>query len=183
MHTIHSGTSGQKFSAKPIQARASFYVDAFMDAPTESQAVSLAPGEERDIPLLAVFNDRLDHGTQLTVRDARVEVRVAPAEAYDDRAQTRVVFQGKNAWDGTAASLRYFVTPDDPAILRYTRDVLLRPQRYSCKRVPETGFVSQGRGADKLIYGKPLVCRRSETECRVCSISSREPPASRKGLR
>jgi hypothetical protein len=35
------------------------------------------------------------------------------------------VILGRNAWDGDVQSLRYFVTPDDPAILRYSRDVLL----------------------------------------------------------
>jgi hypothetical protein len=36
-----------------------------------------------------------------------------------------VLIHGKNDWDGDVLSLRYFVTPEDPDILRYSRDVLL----------------------------------------------------------
>jgi hypothetical protein len=51
-----------------------------------------------------------------------------PTEQYDDREQTRVLIHGKNDWDGTAEALRYFVTPDDPAVLRFTRDLLVQFQ-------------------------------------------------------
>jgi hypothetical protein len=53
-----------------------------------------------------------------------VYVSATPAEDYDDRYKTPVIIHGRNDWDGNATSLRYFVTPEEPAILKYTRDVL-----------------------------------------------------------
>jgi hypothetical protein len=116
----------RNISGKHIQARVGFYVDRFMDAPTESQVVAIEPGGVAEVELTAVFNDRVKELTRMTVRDGNVYVTATPAENYDDRAQTRVLFRGKNDWDGNAQSLRYFVTPDDPDVLRTSRDILLQ---------------------------------------------------------
>lgn len=113
-------------SEKPVQAKASFYVDRFMDAPTESVPVYMIPGEEREIPLNAVFNELVMRVSSGTIRDGNVYITATPAEEYDDKAQARIYIHGKNEWDGDVNSLRYFVTPDEPEVLRYSRDVLLR---------------------------------------------------------
>jgi len=115
----------KNISPKPIQAKASFFVERFMDAPTESQPVYLSPGEEREIPLNAVFNETMRRVPASLVREGNVYVNATPADDYDDRMQTKILIYGKNAWDGDVLSLRYFITPDDPMVLRYSRDVLL----------------------------------------------------------
>lgn len=112
-------------SDKPVQARARFYVERFMDVPTETQAVTIAPGDEKDIPLLAVLNDHVKEVSKLTVREATVYVSATASEEYDDRVQTKVLIHGRNDWDGDVHTLRHFVTPDDPEVLRYTRDMLV----------------------------------------------------------
>jgi hypothetical protein len=113
-------------SRKPVQARAAMFVDKLMDQPTESQPVTIQPGSSEEIPLSAVFNDRMTGISALTIREGTVSVSAALAGDNDDRAQTRVLIHGRNDWDGSAASLRYFVTPDDPEVIRSTRAVLLR---------------------------------------------------------
>jgi hypothetical protein len=57
-----------------------------------------------------------------------VYVNAEPAGEADDRYQTRVVIYGRNDWDGSAFSLRYFITPNDPAVVRAARDILLERQ-------------------------------------------------------
>ncbi len=116
----------RNISAKPIHAKASFFVDRVMDVPTESQPVYILPDQDAEIPLTAVFNEQVKLVQTLTVREGNVFVNATPAEEYDDKLQTRVLFHGKNAWNGDVNTLRFFVTPDDPAILRYSRDVLLQ---------------------------------------------------------
>ncbi len=112
-------------SDKPVEARASFFIDRLMDAPTESPAVVIAPDDEADIPLTAVFNESVKSVSTVTVREGNVYVSATPAEEYDDRLQAKVLIHGKNDWDGDALSLRYFVTPDDAEVIRYSRDILL----------------------------------------------------------
>jgi transglutaminase-like putative cysteine protease len=116
----------KNISDKPIQARIRFFVDQYMDSPTESQPVYMLPGEVKDIPVKAVFNEKVRGVEQMLVREANVYVSATPAEDYDDKYATPVLIHGRNDWDGNAYSLRYFVTPDDPAVIRYTRDILLQ---------------------------------------------------------
>ncbi|MEW6510825.1 MAG: hypothetical protein AB1428_07690 [Bacteroidota bacterium] len=118
----------RNISAKPIQARASFFVDRYMDQPTETQPVYIAPGADAEIPLTAVFNELVRSVTKMTIREGTVSVSATVAEEADDRTQTRVLIHGKNDWDGNVHSLRYFVTPNDPDVIRYSRDVLLQRQ-------------------------------------------------------
>jgi len=122
-------------SDKPVQARASFYIDRLMDAPTESPAVTIAPRDEADIPLTAVFNESVRSVPTVTVREGNVYISATPAEEYDDRSQAKVLIHGKNDWDGDVMSLRYFVTPDDPEVIRNSRDILLA-QKDSLANVP-----------------------------------------------
>jgi hypothetical protein len=112
-------------SDKPVNARARFFIDRIMDDPTESLPVHLLPDEEGDIPVTAVFNDRVKSVERMVVREGTVYVSASPDEEFDDKRTTPVVIYGRNDWDGDVHSLRYFVTPDDPAIIRFTRDVLL----------------------------------------------------------
>jgi hypothetical protein len=118
----------QNVSSQPVQARASFLLDRFMDAPTESQPVTIPPGEAADISLTAVFNERLQSVPEMTVREGTVFVHAASDGEPEDRYQTRVVIYGRNDWDGDVFSLRYFVTPGDPTVIRTARDILLERQ-------------------------------------------------------
>ncbi len=115
----------RNISSKPVNVRASLYIDRFMDQPTETPPVYLEPGDVAELPLTAVFNDRIRSVSTLTVRDAEVRVSAVATQESDDHVQARVVIHGRNDWDGDVMSLRYYVTPDDPDIIRYSRDILL----------------------------------------------------------
>ncbi len=116
----------KNISNRPIEARARFFVERYMDAPTESQPVYILPGDVKEIPITAVFNEQVKGVDHMMVREANVYVSATPAEDYDDKYATPVLIYGKNDWDGSVYSLRYFVTPDDPVVIRYTRDILLQ---------------------------------------------------------
>jgi hypothetical protein len=115
----------KNLSTKPVEAKVGFFIEKYMDGPTESPGVYLVPGETQEVPLTAVFNELVKKIPAMVVRDASVVVSSSATSRSDDKAQTKVVIRGRNDWDGDATSLRYFVTPDDPAVLRYSRDVLL----------------------------------------------------------
>jgi len=114
----------RNISSKPIEARVSFFVEQYMDAPTETSSYVISPDGTADIPLVAIFNDAVKFLPSVVLRAADVVVKASPHTGYDDKVQTRVVFRGKNDWDGDVLTLRYFVTPDDPEVLRFTRRVM-----------------------------------------------------------
>jgi hypothetical protein len=144
----------RNISAQPIQARASFFVEKFMDMPTESQAVTILPGGVADIELTAVFNDRVKNVSAMTIRDASVYASATPAEMYDDRAPARVTIRGKNDWDGSVESLRFFVQPDDPDVLRASRDMLLQNRETKTGPGPEPDAFIKARTIINTFAGK-----------------------------
>lgn len=153
----------KNLSDKPIHVRSRFFVERFMDTPTESSPVPLAPGEEQELPLFAVLNKRIQEVSEMTVREASIAVAAAASEEEDDRAQAAIVIHGRNDWDGDVYSLYHFVTPDDPDVLRYTRAVLVE-MKDSLTGVPrELELVTKARVlfntfAGKLVYvGDPKV--------------------------
>jgi hypothetical protein len=113
-------------SDRPVNAVTSFFVERFMDEPTEAVPVLVQPGQVVEIPLTALFNDQTRRVTGQSLRDATVAVVGSPDGQQDDAYQARVLIRGRNAWDGDVLSLRYFVMPDDPAVIKYTRDVLVQ---------------------------------------------------------
>jgi len=125
----------KNISPKPVHAKATFFVEKFMDVPTETPSVHVSPGEVVELPLTAVFNDHVKTVRKVMVSDGDVRVSAVTTDEYDDRAQARVLIHGRNAWDGDVLTLRYFVTPDDPEIIRYSRDILLG-RRDSLASVP-----------------------------------------------
>jgi transglutaminase-like putative cysteine protease len=147
----------RNISDKPINAKASFFIERYMNAPTETPAVYMLPGEEKEIPFNAVLNEQVKTVKTLTIREGNVYVNATPAEEYDDKTQTKILIHGRNDWDGDVHSLRHFVTPNDPDVLRYTRDVLLQ-FRDSLAAVPrELEQIAKARllfnaFAGKLVY-------------------------------
>lgn len=111
-------------STKPIEARVSFFVEQYMDNPTETRSYYIEPNGEVDVPFTAIFNEAIRFVPSMVLRAADVLVKSSPAEEYDDKSQTRLIIRGRNDWDGDALSLRYFITPEDPDILRFTRNAL-----------------------------------------------------------
>lgn len=114
----------RNISRSPIQARIGFYASRFMDSPTLTEAYYIAPNSSREVPFKAVFNDAIRSVSTMILQAGDVFVKAATAEDYDDKVQTSLIIRGRNDWDGNVISLRAFVTPDDPDILKYTRTVL-----------------------------------------------------------
>ncbi|TAK55132.1 MAG: hypothetical protein EPO24_12475 [Bacteroidetes bacterium] len=111
-------------SAAPIEAKVSFYVNRLMDAATETKPYTIAPNEVAEIPFYAVFSDALQSVQSFAVHEGEVFVTASTVEDYDDSFQARVLIHGRNEWNGDVTMLKYFMTPDDPAVIKLTRNIL-----------------------------------------------------------
>lgn len=111
----------RNISPRVIEAKVSFFLPHFMDAPTETQPTTIAPGATVEIPFYAVFDERVASNADLKAGDAEVVVRADPAEEYDDRYQARILVRGRNDWNGEVGLLKYFVIPNDADVLRFSR--------------------------------------------------------------
>lgn len=110
----------------PVEAKVAFFVDRFMDAPTETKPYLIPPKSDVEIPFFAVFNEAVRSVSKMVLRAGDVFVTASTLEGYEDKFQTQLIIRGKNDWDGDVLSLRYFVTPDDPDVLAFTRSVVNR---------------------------------------------------------
>jgi hypothetical protein len=117
-------------SSQPINAKVSFFINDVMDTPTETKPYTIAPEELIEIPFYAVFNDAINSAKKLLIYDGTVYVLAEPTEDYDDRYQTRVLVRGKNDWNGDVMLLKYFVTPSDPEIVRFSRNSVENSKMY-----------------------------------------------------
>ncbi len=106
------------------RAQASFYIKKIMDRRTFSEQFDIPPGESVWIPIHASFNKNLQKIEQIEVFDAHVEVEPFSRDFYKDRTSIRYVVQGKNDWDGDPANLKYYLSANDPEIVKYVRDVV-----------------------------------------------------------
>ncbi len=111
-------------STEPVTARAEFMIDDYMSSPTETKTFRLEPQEEKEVRLTAVFNESMRSVQRLSVREATVSVKANSEGDGENRTKVAVLVHGNNDWNGNPASLRYFVQPDDPAVLRYAREIL-----------------------------------------------------------
>lgn len=135
----------RNISRESIQARVSFYMEKLMDSPTQSKPFSIPSGEVLEIPFFAVFNEAVRAASSLMVRDGEVYVSAVRSEEYDDKYQTRVLVHGRNDWNGDVMVLRYFMTPDDPAVIAFSRDVLNKHKPILDTLAPEIRNVQKAR--------------------------------------
>lgn len=112
-------------TARPVEAKLSFFVDRLMDAPTETKPGTIPPGDTAGIPLYAVFNDSMRSARVPSVRNGEVNITAATDDGnFDERYQSRVLIHARNDWNGDVTVLKYFVTPADSEVLRFTRSYL-----------------------------------------------------------
>jgi hypothetical protein len=127
---------------KPVEVRIQFYVERLMDAPTESRAVVIQPGEREEIPFYAIFNEDLQTVRSASLREGVVSVRIHASGDVEDKLQKAIVVHGRNDWNGDVNSLKYFLTPSDPDVINFTRSVLQRSRDQVEVTDPDTkGFV------------------------------------------
>lgn len=105
--------------------KVSFVLNNFMDYPTETKINSLAPGESKEIPLKAVFNNNILTLTEDTPVQANVEA------SYYENGQKKVfssiktvnIFDKHRLMWNEPGRFAAFVTPKDPLLVNFVRSV------------------------------------------------------------
>lgn len=106
--------------------KVSFFVNQYMDAPKVSATFdTLAPGEEVDVPLLALFRDSvlgITEGTSVT-SEVIVEYEVDDQTLRASATETLPILNRNNmTWDDDRKAAA-FVTANDPTVNRFSRNI------------------------------------------------------------
>ncbi len=129
----------RNISQKPVETRVGFFVKSIMDRATETRSHYMLPGEVAEIPVIALFNETIRSVISYSIKTAEIYVKATAAPDYDDKRQTPLIVHGRNDWNGDILSLRYFVTPEDPQILRFTREALHNRREQEIGTTPGAG--------------------------------------------
>lgn len=112
---------------KPIEdIRVSFFVQQYMDNPKECIVIDkLEGGEERQIPLYALFTDSvlgISEGTKVSA-NLVVESSVAGVDYGNEYVQTlRIYDRNAMTWDDDRKAAS-FITSKDPDVMRFSKNV------------------------------------------------------------
>lgn len=103
------------------------YVDRYMDNPMKSGApLTLAPGEEREIPLYGLFNDKMMEVTEGTKVSARITIsHPLGREEFSRDSTGSLEFYNRNAmsWDDDR-KIASFITAKDPDIMNFAKNMM-----------------------------------------------------------
>lgn len=105
--------------------KVSFVLNNFMDYPTETKISALAPGESKEIPLKAVFNNNILSLTEDTPVQAKVEA------SYFEDGQKKVfssiktvnIFDKHRLMWNESGRYAAFITPKEPLMVNFARSV------------------------------------------------------------
>ena len=108
------------------EVKVSVFIRQYMDAPKESETIaSLAPGEEREVELRALFKGSILELTQATKVAAEISVAWTMAGRPGNLARTdtlRVYDRNAMTWDDDRKAAA-FVTAKEPAVLSFSNNV------------------------------------------------------------
>ena len=102
-----------------------FMLNNFMDYPTESKLDELSPGETKDVPLKAVFNNNILSLTE----DTPVQAKVEASYYLNGQKKTFSTIKTINIYDkhrlmwNEQGRYAAFITPKDPVLLNFSRSV------------------------------------------------------------
>ncbi len=97
--------------------RVTFFVRQYMDGPKECAAIaSLAPGESVELPLYALFNDRILDVTEATKATAEISVEYGAGQKTARTASVLVYDRNALTWDDDRHAAA-FVSSKDPWVL------------------------------------------------------------------
>ena len=108
----------------PIEVNLRSKVTPFSSRIKESGFIKIEKGESKDLPATAIFGSEI---TEIAAREPAVldiEVEGRAGTTLIQEISSQVTIHTRNSWDGEMDKLRFFVTPDNPKILLYTRRLM-----------------------------------------------------------
>lgn len=103
--------------------RVSFAIQGYMDYPTETAIEELRSGEEKEVPLLATFNNRILEVTETTPIQAQVKLVYYNGDqeaTFTKNFPFKLYSRNTIRWDNKER-FSAFVTPNDPPVIDFAR--------------------------------------------------------------
>ena len=108
----------------PIEVNVRSNIEHYSVRPKESGFERIERGKTVDIPVTAIFGNRL-----LTIVNRKpavldIEIEARAGRTVKKEVSAQIILHNKNAWNGEMDKLSFFVTPDDEDVLKLSRKLM-----------------------------------------------------------
>jgi hypothetical protein len=116
--------SVKNIAGHPIEVNVKSNIENFSERPNASGFIEIQQGETADIPVTALFGQRVLEASRNkpAVLDIEIEGRAGRSSTRQYSAQ--LIVHSRNSWNGDMDKLVYFVTPENETILSMTRNLV-----------------------------------------------------------
>jgi len=111
-------------SSYPIEVNVISEIPEYSERTQESGFIKISAGETKDIPIQALFGQKLLQSTERkpAVLDLKIEARTG--KITTKTVSVNLFIHSRNAWNGQMDRLGFFVTPDDDDIMQISRQIV-----------------------------------------------------------
>ncbi|RKX72954.1 MAG: hypothetical protein DRP87_19760 [Spirochaetes bacterium] len=136
--------------------KVSFFVNQYMDKPKQCAIIKeMKKGEEMEVPLYALFNDRvmsITEGTKVTA-DITIEYQYAKSDMAMEKSETlRLYDRNAMTWDDDRKAAA-FITAKDPEILKFSKSIAGVVREHGSKAVNLNFRIAMGLFEGLGMYG------------------------------
>jgi outer membrane protein W len=126
----------------PIEVNLKSEIPGISERMDESGFIRVEAREEKDLPVYAIFGQKLlsTDSREPATLDIKIEARAGTM--LTKTVSTPIVVHSRNAWDGDARRLSFFVTPEESGIRDLARETVMRD---STNNPDEVGHLNSAR--------------------------------------
>jgi len=108
----------------PIEINVHSEIKEYSERKQESGFIEIGPNETKDIPIQALFGEKLLESTERSPAVIDLEIEARAGTLIKKNISLNVIVHSRNAWNGETNRLGFFLTPDNDQIMQYSRDIV-----------------------------------------------------------
>jgi transglutaminase-like putative cysteine protease/outer membrane protein W len=108
----------------PIEVNVHSEIKEYSERSQESGFIKIEPGKSIDIPIQALFGEKLLESTQRNPAVIDLEIEARAGSLLKKNMSLNVTVHSRNAWNGEIDRLGFFITADEKEIMQYSRNVV-----------------------------------------------------------
>ncbi|HEX9972083.1 MAG TPA: hypothetical protein VGD14_08445, partial [bacterium] len=106
----------------PIEVNVRSNIRPYSERPKDSGFIRIDKGKTVDVPVTAIFGNKLSQVSQRDPAVLDIEVEARAGTTFKKQLSAQVIVHTRNSWNGEMDKLGWFLTPDDEKVLQLSRE-------------------------------------------------------------
>jgi len=107
-----------------IEVKVKSNINGYSERSNESSYIKIDPGETEDVPISAIFGEKLLYSDAREPAVIDIEVEARAGATHTKSKSINIVIHNRKSWNGEIDRLQYFITPDNDKIMEISRRVM-----------------------------------------------------------